>query len=297
MPDRPVMVFTDLDGTLLGHDDYAYEPTLPLIKKLQDADIPVVLSTSKTLPEVIEWRRRLGLSGPFMVENGSAIYLSEPAAGVPAAGDPAAGDPAAGDPAAGDPAAGVLAAGSRDTRPDRIVLGVPIKQLRTCLAPFEGSVVDFTTCPLEQAMALTGLDEASTLAARNREFTLPLQVTDPGIEDQLAHSAGAAGFQCTRGGRFLHLQGACNKGMALQEIRRVFENRSGQRPITIALGDNENDRAMLEAADIAVVMRTDNGHVLQLDREQVIYTHQTAPHGWNEGVGTALALLSGTRGG
>lgn len=269
-----IIIFTDLDGTLLGHRDYAFEPALPLINDLQSQDIDVVLSTSKTLPEVLEWRRQLGVSGPFMVENGSAIYLPH---GYLKNGAPA---------------------GFEETGHGlRKILGAGIAELRACLAPFEGSVVDFTTCPLEQAMALTGLDESSALAARDRQFSIPLHLEDPQLEQALMHAAGAQGLRCTRGGRFLHLQGACNKGLALHEIRRTIVDEQSGDVAAIALGDNENDRAMLEAADIPVVMLTDHGHVLKLDHPDAIYTRRTAPEGWVEGVGTALAIVTDTRGG
>ncbi|MDA0978860.1 MAG: HAD hydrolase family protein, partial [Proteobacteria bacterium] len=71
----PGIIFTDLDGTLLSHDDYRFESALPLIRELKSAGVQIVLSTSKTLTEVLTWRTRLGLDDPFMVENGSALYL------------------------------------------------------------------------------------------------------------------------------------------------------------------------------------------------------------------------------
>ena len=47
-----LIVFTDLDGTLLDHDDYSFEAARPALAKLETLNIPVILTTSKTATEV-----------------------------------------------------------------------------------------------------------------------------------------------------------------------------------------------------------------------------------------------------
>ena len=234
----PGIIFTDLDGTLLSHDDYRFESALPLIRELKSAGVQIVLSTSKTLTEVLTWRTRLGLDDPFMVENGSALYLP--------LGDFAETD-------LGD---------APFTRTDaffRVVLGTPISRLEKFLAPYEGEVTTLTGCSLAEAITLTGLTEPEAIAARAREFTLPLVVHSEAVRDKLTHNAGAAGLTCQQGGRFLHLQGASDKGQALRLLVRIMSARTGSHHQSLALGDSENDRHMLEAADIAVVVRSPRG--------------------------------------
>jgi mannosyl-3-phosphoglycerate phosphatase len=73
--DRDVLllVFTDLDGTLLDHDSYRgdeAEPDLSLCRRL---GVPVILVTSKTRAEINELRFEMGLDSPFISENGGAI--------------------------------------------------------------------------------------------------------------------------------------------------------------------------------------------------------------------------------
>jgi len=43
-----MIIFTDLDGTLLNHKSYDYKAVLPLLERLKSLDIPVVLNSSKT---------------------------------------------------------------------------------------------------------------------------------------------------------------------------------------------------------------------------------------------------------
>ena len=71
----PFMVVTDLDGTLLDHHSYSYEAAIPALDKLTDFKIPVIFNTSKTAKEVIPLQQKLSISAPFIVENGSALYI------------------------------------------------------------------------------------------------------------------------------------------------------------------------------------------------------------------------------
>ncbi len=69
------IIFTDLDGTLLDHDTYAWkeaEPALDLCKTLK---VPVILASSKTRAEMETIRREMSISDPFIAENGGGIFF------------------------------------------------------------------------------------------------------------------------------------------------------------------------------------------------------------------------------
>ena len=72
---REFHIFTDLDGTLLGKEDYRYEVNMQLISDLKVKGIGVSLNTSKTLSETECWQYKLGLDTPFIIENGAAILF------------------------------------------------------------------------------------------------------------------------------------------------------------------------------------------------------------------------------
>ena len=69
------VIFTDMDGTLLDHDTYSFEAARPTLASLKEQNIPVIPTTSKTYAELIVLRDTIGLDGPFIVENGAAIYI------------------------------------------------------------------------------------------------------------------------------------------------------------------------------------------------------------------------------
>lgn len=269
-PNPHLLVFTDLDSTLLGHTDYRFAEALPTIKALAQRGIEIIPATSKTYTEVTHWRARLGLDGPFIVENGSAAYF--PADQFSAAD---------------------FAGQSVARHGDYFctIFGTRIEVLNALLAPFGNHVVNFTRCPLDQAMAMTGLPQADAVAARTRSFSLPLKVEDAAVRDELIAAAAAANLKCLQGGRFLHLQGQCDKGDALLMTRDLLNAKSGQSHHTIALGDNQNDERMLMQADTAILVHSDTDYQFPGTPPHLIKTRAAAPAGWAEGIDTALKQI------
>lgn len=69
-----LLIFTDLDGTLLDHESYGFAPARPVLDWLARRQVPVILASSKTAAEIADWQRRLGLAHwPAIVENGAAL--------------------------------------------------------------------------------------------------------------------------------------------------------------------------------------------------------------------------------
>ncbi|WP_455209838.1 HAD-IIB family hydrolase, partial [Kaarinaea lacus] len=69
----PILVFTDLDGTLLDHDTYQFAEALPALRMLQSLHIPLIPTTSKTVAEIRQINERLTNPHPFIAENGCII--------------------------------------------------------------------------------------------------------------------------------------------------------------------------------------------------------------------------------
>ncbi len=74
---KKIVVFTDLDGTLLDHATYSHEPALPALQLLREQQIPLVLCSSKTRTEIEYYRRLLDNHDPFVSENGGGIFIPE----------------------------------------------------------------------------------------------------------------------------------------------------------------------------------------------------------------------------
>ena len=73
-----ILIFTDLDGTLLDHKTYDYSQISEFINFITSKAL-VIPNSSKTYEEVKTLSDSLYLSSPFIVENGSAIYFPKDA--------------------------------------------------------------------------------------------------------------------------------------------------------------------------------------------------------------------------
>ena len=74
---RDIVVFTDLDGTLLDASTYSFEAARPALDALRQQDIPLVLVSSKTRAEIEPIRGRLKQVHPFITENGGGCLYPE----------------------------------------------------------------------------------------------------------------------------------------------------------------------------------------------------------------------------
>lgn len=264
---KELVVVTDLDGTLLDHDNYSYAAALPALRELERRGIPLVFNSSKTAREILELRRALGNREPFVVENGAGIYAPVGGGG----GDVEAFERI---PLAGMKRAGVLEA----ARGLRGALGYR----------FRG----FADMNPAQLAACTGLSLPEAERALARDFTEPVLWEDSEQRlEEFREGLRAKGILTVRGGRFLHLSGPVDKGRAIAWLKAWYGGGAAV-PRVVALGDSDNDRAMLEASDIPVLVRSPVRPPPEVNHRALQVTKEKGPAGWNQAV---LALLDGLR--
>ena len=69
-----LIIFTDLDGSLLHRDNFKFDEIKGYIKDLIDNGVIIIPNTSKTEKEIEEFIKELGINLPFISENGSSIH-------------------------------------------------------------------------------------------------------------------------------------------------------------------------------------------------------------------------------
>ena len=270
---RPLVIFTDLDATLLDHTTYSHEPARPALEALEAEGVPVVFCTSKTRAETERWRRALGNRHPFIVENGGAAIVPEGYFGSAVRFDRTEGG------------FGVLE------------FGRPYAELRQA---FE-VIRDATGLPLrgfgdmtvDEIVKRSGLArEFAELAAR-REYDEPFTGADPTLLGAVVLEADAAGLRVVSGGRFHHLVGGSDKGRAVRALRGLFE-RDQPEVLTVGIGDSPNDEPMLQEVEIPVLVRRPNGgHANLIHLAGLVIAPYAGPEGWREAVFGILRSLSG----
>jgi len=258
------IVITDLDGSLLDHHDYSWHAARQALELIAARHIPLILCSSKTVAEIDVLRKALGITAPFVIENGAAIYLPDKMAGHFHV------------EALGVPRSNLLG------RLDAIRMKEGFR--------FRG----FHDMTVTDIAELTGLDHEDAFRASLREFTEPLLWEDTSENLVLFESLlKKAWLEMVAGGRFIHVSSGCDKGRALSWLRHYFERQVFKSPVrVIALGDSDNDVAMLEKADLPVLVKSPVRDFPVVFHHNVYRTSGIGPAGWNEAI---LAILNKDR--
>jgi mannosyl-3-phosphoglycerate phosphatase len=266
------LIFSDLDGTLLDHFTYKANDAYNTIDKLKSADIPVILNTSKTRAELTNIQTELTLNTPFIVENGAAIFIPK---------NTFKQQPA--DTKEVDNYWVKSFASSREFWLDL---------LDSISEDFKGLYQGFSSMSVEKLSEITGLSLEKSEQAKQRQYGEPIHwLGDEYTKNLFIERLIDYGANVVQGGRFIHLSGHCDKGQALiwltERYRELYDTDTIH---TIALGDGENDIAMLEAADIAIQIRSPVHDFPKLFRQnrQTIRTEQYGPSGWAEAIQTLI---------
>ncbi|MEE8218823.1 MAG: HAD-IIB family hydrolase [Vicinamibacteria bacterium] len=268
------LVVTDLDGTLLDEDTYDLAPARPGLDALRERRLSLVLCSSKTRAEMEPLAQELGLDAPLIVENGGAIVLR--ARMLPF----------------------LPPGGRRDG--DRLV--VPLGTARSALVAALDEVAEeagvavrsFAVMTPGEVAERTGLGREAAARALKREWDEPF-VVDPeggdGTTARLEEAARRRGLRVTRGGRFHHLTGTSDKGLAVRMVLQLLPHDSHGR--TVGLGDAANDLPMLEAVDRPIVMPRKDGTVdaaLAAALPGAERAPEPGPAGWSAAI---LGILGG----
>jgi hypothetical protein len=69
-----VVIFTDLDGSLLHRDTFQFDTIKDYIKSLVSKGVIIIPNSSKTEKEIEKFNEELGVNLPYISENGSSIH-------------------------------------------------------------------------------------------------------------------------------------------------------------------------------------------------------------------------------
>lgn len=243
----PLLVFTDLDGTLIDHTTYRWSAASAALAELKRHGCGLVLASSKTGAEIAQLRAELGTEEfPAIVENGAGLLAPFADADT--------------DASAYDRLREVLAQMPRELR---------------------SSYTGFGDLSVQQVATLTGLPVDQARLAKIRAFSEPGTWTGTDTDkDAFITHLHDAGVIAQEGGRFLTLSFGGNKADRIGELVARYNPQT-----TVALGDAPNDVAMLQATDIGVIVANPHRAPLpELPGEadgRIIRTKAVGPEGWN----------------
>lgn len=253
-----LLVFTDLDGTLLDHNTYSFDAAKDALNQLRNAHVPLVLCSSKTRSEIEVWRKKLGNRDPFICENGGGIFFSD-----------------------------AFSSTCKDCRKKNgypvMELGIPYPDLlttfKTLKKRFRGKIRGFSEMTVDELAGLTGLSHDEATLAKDREYTEPFLFH--GNEKELENAVQDLKLNLTRGGRFFCLMGDNDKGRAIRIVTRMYRE-SKPYLTTVAIGDSHNDLPMLKEVDVPVLVQGPGGlYERETDIPNLLRAPGVGPVGWN----------------
>lgn len=255
-----LVVFSDLDQTLLDGKDYSHDKAVPGLTLLEDRKIPLVLCTSKTRKEVEFYRGRLKNYHPFVIENGGAVYIPIDYFGFDF---------------------------DYHHRTDGffvVELGTPYPAIIRALSRLKRktglSLRGFSDMTVQEVATRCDLPLHQAAWAKQREYDEPFLIPDP---DEVTAVINAADIPVSQGGRFFHLASS-DKGRAVSMLMSLFK-RSKSDAVSVGIGDALNDLQLLEAVDIPVLVQdADGGYDPRISFSDLRYAEGIGPVGWNSAI-------------
>lgn len=259
-----IVVFTDLDGTLLDYHSYSLEPALPALDALKNNNIPLIFCSSKTRAEIEKLRSRLDNIHPFISENGGASFIPK------------------------DYFSFEFPFTRQDLKYQIIEFGIPYHKIRGTLqkiqSQFPEIVKGFGDLSAQEVANLCGLLPDEGFLAKEREYDEPFVLEDNSHMEKIREIAEGDNLQIIQGGRFHHLIGDNDKGKAVSYLADI-SRRAYDLMKTVALGDSQNDLSMLKTVDYPVlVQKPDGSYDQSVLLDNLIHASGIGPAGWNAAV-------------
>lgn len=247
-----VIIFTDLDGTLLD-ENYSYQDALPVLNVLKKKKVPIIFCSGKTKAEQEVIKSDMGVNYPSIVEDGSAIYIPK----------------------------GYFKEkqGELVDNYEVIVLGVRFEKIRKEIEGLRNKymIKSFFYMSDKEVAELTGLSLKGAKLARNREFSETVVEADEKVLKELRKK-----FNVVLGGRFIHVFGkGSDKGKAVKFLTEIYR-KDFVNVKTIGIGNSYTDEPMLRAVDIPALVKNPDGNWADLKIDKIYKSNGIGSKGWGE---------------
>jgi mannosyl-3-phosphoglycerate phosphatase len=261
--EKKIIIFTDLDGTLLNPLTYSYQVAKPLIKKLKKKRIPIIFCTAKTRAENEYYQKKLKIADPFVVENGGAIFIPKNYFGFSFHFDKA-------------------------FRNYLIIeLGTNYQKLRKTLKRIRKEtgfrITGFGDMTLKEVAKDSGLPEPLAKLAKMKEYNESFKFLESLKKEKiLRKKIKKYGLKLTQGGRYYNIIGKdADKGKAVEILTKLYK-KDFRRLQTIGLGDSQNDLPMLKAVEVPILVQKPSGlwDPIAKDIPGLIRIKEIGPKGW-----------------
>ena len=258
-----VVIFTDLDGSLLHRDNFKFDTIKDYIKSLVNKGIIIIPNSSKNEREIEKFNEELGIELPFISENGSAIH-------------------------------GLNLI--NQNFPNKIILSrekeelfkifktkVPEKLINKC--------IQISKLKKKEQEKIFGQKGGKLNDVLIRKYTLPILFNGNNAEkNKLLKILSSNSLTLQEGGRVLNLCDNINKIKSMNRVIKILKKTEDQIK-TIGVGDNYNDLEMLKNCDVPCLVFNDQFKLDKINIDNLIFSNKPSPEGWADVIKKALAKL------
>ena len=258
-----IIIFTDLDGSLLHRDTFKFDPIKDYLKSLLNNGIIIIPNSSKTEKEIEKFNEELGVELPYISENGSAIH-------------------------------GLNLI--NQNFPNKIILSREKEELLKIFnikipEKLKNKCVQISKISKKEQEKIFGLKDDKLKDALKRKYTLPFLFSGNNSEkNKLLKILSSCSLTLQEGGRVLNLCDNINKIKSMNRVIKILK-KTKDKIKTIAVGDNYNDLEMLKNSDVPCLVFNDQFKLYKINIDNLIFSNKPSPEGWADVIKMALEKI------
>ena len=241
-----LIIFTDLDGTLLHRETFKFDPIKDYIKELINNEIIIIPNSSKTEKEIEKFNEELGVELPYISENGSSIHgLNLINSNFPNK---------------------IILSREKEELLKIFNLKIPEKIRDKCLL--------ISKLDKKRQEIIFGQKDAKLKDVLNRKYTLPFLFSGEKKEkNRLLKILSSNSLTLQEGGRVSNLCDNVNKVKSMNKVIRILK-KTKDKIKTIAVGDNYNDLDMLKNCDVPCLVFNDHFKLDQININNLLFSNK-----------------------
>ena len=264
MAKKKILIFTDLDGSLLDKETFKFDVIKDYFKELVRNGIIIIPNSSKTEAELLDFNEQNNLDLSFITENGSSIHgLNK----------------------------------IHHNLPDKIIMSRTIDEIRNIYKTnisldFKNKTTHILELEIEVQQKILGLPLDKIKLAIKRDHSLPIKFNGTEIEKkEFTKILKNSGLTIQTGGRIMNVCDNVNKSIAMSKALQLIRKQLDDEIITIGVGDNENDIEMIKQTDYPCLVKNDNFDSSLINIDNLIKSSKPSPLGWADVIKTAIQKI------
>ena len=264
MRKKKILIFTDLDGSLLDKETFKFDVIKDYFNELVRNGIIIIPNSSKTEAELLDFNEQNNLDLSFIAENGSSIHKLNKI---------------------------------HQNLPDKIIISRTIDEIRNIYEEnisldFENKITHILELEREKQQKILGLPLSKVKLAIKRDHSLPIKFNGIEIEkNEFIKIMKNSGLTIQTGGRIMNVCDNVNKSKAMSRALQLIRKQLDDEIITIGVGDNENDIEMIKQTDYPCLVKNENFDSSLINIDNLIKSDEPSPKGWSDVIKTALQKI------